>query len=446
MKKLVIFVVIAVALHFITRFALGFSIYRVADALEVSASLGAKIACSARYVSGFSQQQAQDDLASYSVATRLLEMNYDDGAKMVTANMLDVAEYSASYREGLGCTLNIGDTTGLDDLSVTEIKTENKAWPMGEQVANIVPEYQELTDKLLLQDNAEGLQTRALLVVKNGQVVAESYVDGTTPQTPLLGWSMAKSVTGMMFARMQQMGLADINAPTGFEEWQTDERREITLKHLMHMSSGLEFDETYAPNTDATNMLFHAHSAGEVALTARAGELPGEHFYYSSGTSNILMAWMQKQLGGPQALLDFYQQQLAQPLGLAHSVFEVDPSGMLVGSSYFFASARDWGKLGLLMLQGGQFNGEQLLDSDWAVNANKPNNSKNYQKYGYQFWLNSDSQESRWPAIPEDAYMMMGNRKQIVMIVPSENMIIVRLGWTTGSYPTEENFKHFFTL
>lgn len=442
MKKLVILILVLVALHFISRYSLGFSVYRLGDAIDVASSLGAKLACSAKYVSGFDEQQIAEDLASYSPATRLLDINYQDGQQRVTANLYGMSEYSASYRPGLGCTLDIGDTEPLNKLVAPGVTQKTQR----EEMISLVPEYQQLSEQILESDNQSGLQTRALLVVKDGGVVAEAYALGIDSQTPLLGWSMAKSMTAIMLGRMANMGLLDTEAPTDFASWQGDERKQITLEQLLQMSSGLKFDETYAPGSDSTRMLFTEHSASDVALTAAPDELPGTYFSYSSGTSNILMRWMRDQLGSNQTLLNFFYQEIAQPLGLTNTVFEVDPSGVFVGSSYLFASARDWARMGMLMLNQGRVNGTNLLSEDWVTAAQEPISAENYQQYGYHFWLNRGGETLRWPEIPEDAYMMMGNRKQIVMIIPSANMVIVRLGWTSGDYPVEKNFTRLLDL
>lgn len=440
LKALVIGAISFTVFYGVTRMVLGFSIFRIGAALDVSASMGAKLACSGYYLSGLNAQQNIDDLASYSPANRLLTINYDNGAKRVTANLKGLAEQSATYREGLGCTLDIGDTTALDSLQNTPLPPIAAAWPKGEQVDSIEPNIQNILDGLLQQDNLNGKQSRAMLVVKNGSIVAESYAEGFDQNSKLLGWSMGKSITAMMLGRLEQMGQVILDQTTGFPQWQNDARKDITLIDLLQMSSGIAFDETYAPGTDATNMLFHAHSASDVALTGTANHDIGSHFNYSSGTTNILSRWLYDHLGGAQQQLDFFKQEFLEPLGMRNTIFEVDPSGVYVGSSYIYASARDWARLGLLMLNNGNLHGQQLLSPEFVKAAQTPIDADNYQKYGYQFWLNSDMQDTRWERLPKDAYMMMGNRKQIVMIIPSENMVIVRLGWTSGSYPTEANF------
>ena len=422
---------------------LGFSITQLDNAVRVATGMGAKLACSGRYVSGFDAARNLDDLASYSPANRLLDLQYDN--QRVTASLLGMGERSATFRPGLGCTLDIGDTTALDQVTVGRLEDmvspEDRAaeWPEGPAASDIDAELQQTLDEMLARDNQAGFNTRALLVVRNGKLVAESYDDGITADTQLLGWSMGKSVTAMMVGRLQALrpGL-EVTAPL-FPQW-SDARKQLTLEHLLHMSSGLDFDETYAPGSDATQMLFNAHSASDVALQSALVHAPGEHFSYSSGTTNLLARWVYEQLGAnPQASVDFFQQQILAPLGMRHTTFEVDASGVFVGSSYIYASARDWARLGLLMLNEGEWNGERLLPEGWVMAARSPNQSDNDPAYGYQFWLNQ-GESARFPELPEDSYFMLGNRKQVVMISPSTDTVIVRLGWSSGDYPTGENF------
>ena len=214
-------------------------------------------------------------------------------------------------------------------------------------------------------------------------------------------------------------------------------------ENLLQMSSGLEFDETYAPGSDSTRMLFTEPSASDVALESSLQFAPGTHHSYSSGTTNIISRWLFQRVGdSAQSMFGFIHRELYQPLGMRHTVLEPDPSGVPVGSSYIYASARDWGRLGQLMLNNGEWNGEQLLEADWVRRATEPNSSENYRAYGYQFWLNRGDEALRWPSLPADAYFMSGNRAQSVMIVPSAKAVVVRLGWSSGRYPMTDNFRH----
>jgi len=418
---------------------LGFSVTQLGSAVRVATGMGAKLACSGRFVSGFDEARILDDLASYSPANRLLELQYGD--RGVTAELLGLGRTSATYRDGLGCTLDIGDTRALDTVRITPVAANGGEWPLGSAVSSIDPDLQRRVEATLARDNAAGLQTRALVVVQDGRLVAEAYGPGIDAQTPLLGWSMGKSLTAIMQGRMEALGLADSRAVPVFEQWRGDERAQIALEDLLHMSSGLDFDETYAPGSDATRMLFNAYSASDVAMASPAAFEPGAHFSYSSGTTNLIARWMHERLGGDlQASLDFFRREVLQPLGMVDTVLEVDPSGVFVGSSYLYASGRDWARLGQLMLNRGQLNGRRLLSEDWVARAATPNGSDNEPGYGYQFWLNGGREALRYPQLPADAYFMLGNRKQVVMISPSTNTVVVRLGWSSNGYPTGENF------
>ncbi|GGO64320.1 serine hydrolase [Bowmanella pacifica] len=438
MKKVVVAVILLAVVFVSSPGWLGFGLWRLPAAFDVAAAMGAKLGCSAHFISDFDDERVLADLASYSPVNSLLTLSYtEDG---VRAELLGIGRASAHYRPGLGCTLDIDDRQDLDTLKGAQsyVPDENKALML-----DIQPDWQKSLQAILQQDNQNGLDTRALLLVKDGQIVAEAYGPGISATTPLLGWSMGKSVTAMLVGRMQALGERATAQEPLFAEWQFDPRADITLEHMLQMTSGLGFDETYAPGTDATKMLFAAHAAAALPLKSPATRSPGEFFAYSSGTTNLLMRYMRNQLGSEQGLQDLLYQQLAAPLGLTHLLIEPDPSGVMVGSSYIYATGRDWAGLGALMLNGGVWQDDVILPADWVARALKPNQSENDDRYGYQFWLNSGAQTEisarRWPELPADAYAMLGNRKQVVMIIPSWNLVFVRLGWSKQEYPVGQN-------
>ncbi|GEA12965.1 serine hydrolase [Alteromonas sp. KUL49] len=444
MKKLVTVAFILVVFTTSFRYFLGFFPWHLVAALDVATGLGAKLACSGYYISKQEEGQIIEDLASYSPATRLVALDFSEPNRVV-ADLKGLSVNSATYRPHTGCTLDVGDTRPLDNIvqSTHAIGAEN--WPKGSGTANIDLELQQLVSALLTEDNAGGLQTRALVVVKDGQLVAEAYANNIDASTPLLGWSMGKSLTAIMVGRFATLGTnIDMQQERLFGNW-TNTRSNISLEDMLQMSSGLAFDETYAPGSDSTHMLFSAYSASDVALDSELAFDPGTHFSYSSGTTNMIARWLHDQLGGTQQTVDFLNNEIFHYAGVTTATFETDPSGVFVGSSYIYASARDWARLGWLMVNDGKINGVQLLDSNWVAQATSPNESDNYPQYGYQFWLNSDrnSPEPKliWPALPQDAYFMMGNRKQVVMMLPSQNTVVVRLGWTSGDYPMEVQFS-----
>lgn len=446
--RIILLVAFIAAIIFAPRYILGFSLWHIGDAIDVSASMGAKLSCSGKFISRFSNEQIIDDLSSYSPVNQYLDIQYDSVKKTATATLFNLSTYTAKYRPATGCSLDIGDTSHLDRIVYTKVPNIAAPWPKGHMVETLNPSKQQQLEDMLKQDNAAGLNTRALVLVKNGVIQAEAYADGIYSDTKLMGWSMGKSLTAILYGRMNKLQQTDIQQTHLFSEWQDDERQHITMQNLLQMSSGIDFDEVYAPGSNLTKMLFSETSASDIVLNeGRYGESPGKHFAYSSATTNLIMRWMYNELGNStQNTYDFLRHELLSKMSMSNTVFETDSMGLFVGSSYIYASARDWARLGLLMLNEGHINGQQLLNKEYVQAAQQQNTSENYHAYGYQFWLNQNTDNLEYPQLPTDAYFMMGNRKQAVMIAPSEDAVIVRLGWTKGSYPMNERFSQILSF
>ncbi len=440
MRRYLIIFLLVLLIPFALSRLLGVALWHIPTALTEGAALGAKLACSGYYLSGFTLEKNQQDIASYSSLLDGIELALlpEQG---VEGTLFGLASAQAMYRPGIGCALEYSGYTQLDSLTGPAPVKAVGDWPAGSSTAPYQAQLQALLEKQLQLDATEGLDTRALLIAHRGELVAESYAEGVDKMTPLLGWSMAKSVTAILLGRLESMGLLEPRETNLFPSWQDDERSDISLQNMLQMSSGLAFAEEYWPGNDSTSMLLDSPSASDVALAKPLEAKPGQHFAYSSGTTNILARLISERLGGePSAFLDFLGAEIIQPLGLENSILELDASGMFVGSSFVYASARDWARLGQLMLNGGVLNGRRLLSEDWVRRAATPNTSDNDPRYGYQFWLNDGAEALRWPSLPKDAYAMQGNRAQVVMIIPSAEAVIVRLGWTAGEYPTDQRF------
>jgi CubicO group peptidase (beta-lactamase class C family) len=370
-----------------------------------------------------------------------LKVDHDYENRTVRTSLFGLAPTTASYIPGIGC---YNDFPGFDQrrtLNVRELPVLASRWPHGNRVETINPSIQRQLDTLVALDNAEGLDTRALLVVRNGEIVAESYARGAEPDTALLGWSMAKSLTAIMIGNLEYRGLISTDEAPGFAEWADDERALISIEQLLTMTDGLAFSEEYNPGDDATAMLFTEPSASNYALARPALHAPGEHFNYSSGSANLLARLYFDRTGATlDASLEDFRRHIVVPLSLQHTVFEADASGAFVGSSYLYASARDWARLGQMMLNKGVLNGARIVSEDWVQRAVKPNTSGNQRAYGYQWWLNDGDEQLTWPELPADAYAAQGNRSQVLMVIPSTDTVIVRLGWSSDGYPISERF------
>ncbi len=412
---------------------------QIPSAVALTTGLGAKLACSGHYLSGFDDSQNADDLASYSALTRLLRVRHVPAG--VTASLPGSPVAVARYRPGLGCTLEYGADSALDHVEFNAPAIHAaELWPRGNLAGAADPGMEALLSDILSTDNAAGMDTRALLVVQDGRILGEAYAPGISKDTPLLGWSMGKSVTAILLGRLETLGKLSVAEQTLFPAWAGDERASISLENLLQMTSGLAFFEDYVPGSDSTHMLFMSPSASDVAMASPLEHAPGRFFAYSSGTSNLLARLVYERVGASaQAQMDFIAREISAPLGLEATTFELDASGVFVGSSFIYATARDWARFGYLLVNDGQINGQRLLERDWVARATAANHSGNEPRYGYQLWLNDGGPNLHWPALPATAYAMQGNRSQVVMLLPSLNAVVVRLGWSANEYPVDAN-------
>jgi len=273
----------------LASFTTGITPSYVANAPAMLTGLGAMLTCSARYVSGIAPAQNKRDLVTYSPALEQVEITYDDNARRVEADFLGLGTTSAQYREGLGCALEIGNTGPLDAANIPQQDALPGAyWPLGRRVHAPVMAVQSKLEEILAADNAEGLQTRALLVSQGGHIVAEAYADGFDSTSKLIGWSMSKSFNALMVGNMEMRGLINPAKTPVFAAWADDGRAAISLDDMLHMATGLDLSEVYNPGVAVTEMLFTAHDSTAVGLAVGLIEEPGTRFDYSSGTSNLL--------------------------------------------------------------------------------------------------------------------------------------------------------------
>ena len=445
MKKIILLLLI-LSLPLVGMNLVGLSPFDLKANVQVGTGIGAKLACSGRYLSGFDAQQVVADIASYSPAAQLLAIDYDDAEQTASASLFGLGATQAKFRLGIGCTLVRAGSEQLDEIQVPKMQQSLQPWPQGSMVNSLDNGAQSQLEKMLVKDNDEGLQTRSLLVVRNGSIISEAYAEGFSPQTPLMGWSMAKTLSAIMLGHLAHSDDLAMDEANLFVEWAQDERRNITLHQLLQMSSGLDFSEVYAPGSDATRMLFVAASASGVAKASALIHAPGSHFSYSSGTANLLSEVFVNRTGGAQSAVDTLHNEILAPMAMAHTTLELDANGVFMGSSNIYSSTRDWARLGLLMLQKGELNGHRIVSEQWVEQATSPNSSDNERAYGYQVWLNEGDKALRWPDLPADAYAFTGNRGQRVMIIPSQQTLIVRMGWSSVGYPDNVRFPQLLAL
>jgi len=394
----------------------------ISDIVQVGTGYKAKIMCSSVFVS----DRDPDDVEKVDLlATKAypIKAEIDRPGKEVTASIFGLLPTRAVYREGLGCTVAL-------DLTDAELAAQAKAapaspkqldenllWPHGGKVET--SELPEEVDKTKLDEAMEFAFTdpgpdrpvgaRAVVVVYKGRIVAEKYAPKFSKDTPLLGWSMTKSVTNAMVGILVKQGKLDIKAPAPVPEWKdpNDPRSKITLDQLMRMSSGLKFIEEYEENitSDCNMMLMAERDMAAFAASQPLEADPDSKWSYSSGTTNIISRIVRQAIGGTdQDYFSFPRDELFDKLGMNSAVIEPDASGTFVGSSYMYATARDWARFGLLFLQDGVWRGERILPEGWVEYSTTPTPKAEQGGYGAQWWLNVGSLKNsakRWmPEIP----------------------------------------------
>jgi len=311
-------------------------------------------------------------------------------------------------------------------------------WPSGQVEGDVDAAEFAMSADHLVGDTEENGTTHALAVIHRGRLVAEHYGrlpdtvfgpgDAITPETPLLSWSMAKSITHALVGLCVADGLLRLHDPAPVDPWRHDDRRAITPQHLLNMCSGLEFVEDYvdAGVSHAIEMLFGS-GKDDVAGYAASFSLvapPGQRWNYSSGTSNIVARIVGDAVGGgADGLRRLMHERLFGPLGMASVETRFDAVGTFVGSSFVNASAQDYARFGYLYLRDGVWDGTRLLPSGWADHARTPTPVPDDERYGYgaHWW--------RWRE-EVGSLACHGFLGQRIVVLPGRDLVLVRLGET----------------
>lgn len=356
-------------------------------------------------------------------------VNFD--SKSSYATVWGMMKRKAVYRPGVGSVLlpREYDESQISYLQPHRYQASIDTVPFpygnGEPKDTLLPEvdYPKLEQSIEDIFNPD-LKTRAVLVLYKGQIIFEKYADAFNEKSLILGWSMTKSITATLYGILQSRGSLSLEEKPLLAEWQLDNRKNISLNNLLQMNSGLEWDENYFTLSDVTKMLYLEADMSEPQQHKKLASAPGTHWRYSSGVTNLLSGYLKSYFPDGQAYLDFWYSALIDKMGMYSMVIETDLANNFVGSSYAWATARDWSKFGLLYLNKGNWNGEQIFDSSWADYVSTPNGTSKGM-YGAHFWLNAGGV---YPHLPKDLYSCNGFQGQHVFIIPSKEMVVVRFG------------------
>lgn len=416
------------------------------DMLVVGVGYKAKMLCSGVFVSRLDPEAVLTDLHTEDLgALRYIDASIDRGAESVTASFLGTVRRRAVYRNGLGCALvldGLSPPALPDSQSTREPPTAvaplrraaERRTQDGVGDASLGSVQAAVNRAFAEPDPQHQRRTLAVVVVRRGQIVAEQYAPGIGPDTPLAGWSMTKSVMNALVGILVRDGVLAPGLPVPVPEWQHagDPRAAITLDQLLQMSSGLRFDEgMVSPRSDVMRMLFGAGDVAAFAVKKDLAFAPGATWGYSSGTSNILARVIRNVLRDESAYLTFPRRALFDRIGMLSATLETDAAGTFVGSSYMYATARDWARFGTLYLQDGVWNGERILPEGWVAYTTSPAPADDQGRYGAHFWLRvPDEYAGTDPHLPAQTFHAAGHEAQFVTIVPSHELVVVRLGHT----------------
>jgi CubicO group peptidase (beta-lactamase class C family) len=447
MRKLLLISLLLAA----TASVAAIAVFRPDKAARVATGLVSHTLCSETFVAGLDPAQTFAETLQSMPGIRsivpLLHYQVDRAHKEVTATLAGTFESRAVHREGIGCGLVY--PAGGSALAATPAAIGAEDRPSNApDVAG--PAVVEPTDARLRAalDHAfaepEGgppRGTKAVIVLHDNRIVAERYAPGYGIETPFLGWSMTKSVTNALVGILVRQGRLSVTAPAPVAAWRdpADPRHPITVEQLMRMTSGLALDETNSGFDPSSRMVYTAPDMAGFAAAAALKAVPGTRYHYSSPSTILLSRIVRDAAGGrAEDVLRFAERELFGPLGMRHVTLELDATGTPIGSTYMYASARDWARFGMLYANDGVAGGRRILPEGWVAYSATPT-AGSQDGYGAGFFTNrgaSDFGQRRVRGgMPADSFFASGTQGQRIVIAPAERLVVVRLGrsqdWAT---------------
>lgn len=401
--------------------------------LPIITGYAAKNLCSAVFVSGRNAEDVEKLDLNFSFI-KFTKNKVDQADKSVTSRFL-WGKSKAIYREGFGATL-IRDVTEEELEKVKFPDTDpgylqdTIKWPLGDIIPDSATGINKsklavIADSIINHDAYNG-HIFAFLVTHKGIPVAEAYKPGFSRKTKLLSWSMAKSFTNALVGILVKQGKFELNGPLNFGMWENDARSTITLNNLLQMESGLKWNEDYGNRSDVTVMLHCEADMGRYAYEKPSEYPAGTHWYYSSGTTNIVTDLIKEKFAVKDEYYAFPEKELFNRIGMPDAVFETDASGNIVGSSYLYATARDFARFAVLLMNDGVFNDQRILPEGWVKYSTTEAPGSNG-LYGAFFWLNKSK---KIPTAPDDMFSCNGHNGQFIFMIPSKELAVVVLGYS----------------
>jgi CubicO group peptidase (beta-lactamase class C family) len=416
---------------------------------KVATGFVANILCSETFVSGLDPDRTFAETTDAMPGTRLITwaMDYrvDRARKDVTVTLFGLGRSHAVYRNGAGCYLDHGGAAA--EIAIPSAYPEPALLPDIAGPAVVAPANPQLAgalDRAFAEPKQPPFRhTRAIVVMKDGRVIAERYADGFSVDTPLLGFSATKSVTSALIGILVRQGKLSLDAPAPVAAWHdpSDPHHAITIDQLLRHTAGLGLGSSLQASLGSAfepvnRMKFVEPDMAGYAESITLATPPGTAWSYHDGNYLILSQIIRNAVGGrPSDYLRFARDELFAPLGMRHVTIEFDTSGTPEGSSQMLASARDWARFGELYLDDGIVGGKRILPEGWVTYSAAPTPG-GFVGYGAGFWTNlGDSRGATYrlsEGWPRDALIAKGSIGQYVIIIPSQRLVIARFGRTVN--------------
>ncbi|MCZ6917958.1 MAG: serine hydrolase [Gemmatimonadetes bacterium] len=421
-----------------------------------AAAIGAHHICAGVFVVGRDYQRSPETVLAQDVIPFphfLWQSDFEytvyQSTGLVTVRGQGIQARSARYTGDQGCSILPRGATDVSfmpvDVPTVLADAETVAWPMGDlnaRARRLPPVSQAALDVALDRGaSAPGQNTRAIVVVHKGKIIGERYAPGFTRNTPQISWSMGKSITAALVGVLVRQGHFTVNDVAPVAEWRVagDPRNTITVAHLLRMSSGLDFTnfgltgpDSYSLGNEHFVIYFDALNVFEHAVNQPLSIRPNSQWRYRNSDPLTLGRIIRETVEGRgESYHEFPQRHLFDRIGARNFVLETDAYGNFIMTGYDFGSARDWARFGLLHLQEGMWEGEHILPSGWIDFITTPAPADRSLGYGGLWWLNRGGALDQ---VPPDAYWAAGHMGQLTMVIPSREMVIVRLGPSAGGF------------
>lgn len=416
--------------------------------LPIITAFAAKGMCSSVFLADKSPERvAAEDLSFFPISLAKCKIDYDE--KSVTARVFGLAKRKVVFREGLGSVIVLDrpeDELMAESYAIPDpgYSQDTIPWPMGDLMTESLPDgvdYEKLNaileEAIDMPDAEPFKKTLGVAVVYDNKLIGENYLEGYDAWTKFHGWSMTKTVTGAMAGALVKEGRLDIHSPTGIPEWANDERKNITVENILHMSSGLKWLENYFTISDATVMLMQSDDMFASVTGSSLAHEPGSYWNYSSGDANLLSGLIKNAIGNEQDYLGYAYTRIFHRIGMLNTVVETDASGLFVASSYSYGCTRDWARFGMLFLNNGIFEGDTVLSPKWVEYMTTAAPASGGQ-YASTLWLKEPSVENALVDVPDDIFFADGFLGQRVYVIPSKNLVVVRMGYSLGNFSVND--------